>query len=211
MTCTAIRDGNDWILEAGALVLANEGLCCIDEFVSIKEQDRACIHEAMEQQTISVAKAGLLVKLNTRATVIAVSNPKGSYDVSSDLTTNTAIASPWVSRFDIILVLLDIPELEYDKRISTFLLKRAVDTNLLPSHMTSPNSNISTGNTSVWDLDMLRAYVLYCRENLFPKMGEEAQFILVSFNICISLSPVDEIVLLSHSIDEILSNSATIG
>lgn len=155
-------------------MLANEGVCCIDEFVSIKEQDRACIHEAMEQQTISVAKAGLLVKLNTRATVIAVSNPKGSYDINSDLTTNTAIASPLLSRFDIVLVLIDMPEKNYDKRISTFLLQQAVGGGV----QSVQKKNIS-GAEAMWSLDMLRLYVLYCRENLNPSMDDEARFILV--------------------------------
>jgi DNA helicase MCM9 len=139
----------------------------------------------MEQQTISVAKAGLLVKLNTRCTVIAVSNPKGSYDVNADLTTNTAIASPLLSRFDIILVLLDIPRKEHDKRISTFLLKRALgDVDPLAEELFGDSLGADvqeSRNFSIvsWNLDMLRAYVMHCRDQLSPTLTPQAKFILV--------------------------------
>lgn len=191
LTCTAIRDGSDWCLEAGALVLANDGVCCIDEFSSIKEQDRASIHEAMEQQTISVAKAGLVVKLNTRTTVVAVCNPKGTYDVTADITTNTAIASPLLSRFDLVLVLLDTPEKAWDIKMSTFLLQQAVsegdsetgkDSRL--SHKSSvadAGSNDPLIGDKRWGLTELRDYIQSVKERLTPSISTCAKCLLMRY------------------------------
>jgi DNA helicase MCM9 len=161
LTCSATREhSGDWALEAGAMVLANGGICCIDEFNSIRETDRAAIHEAMEQQTLSVAKAGLVVKLSTKTSVIAACNPKGNYDPSADITVNTAIASPLLSRFDIILILLDNHfENTCDKKVSTFLLSQA-----LASGESLPiNAFTSHNQSSAWSKEMLSQYILYLR------------------------------------------------
>ena len=129
LTCAAVREGNDkeFALEAGALVLADKGICCIDEFGCIRNEDRTTIHEAMEQQTLSVAKAGIVCKLNCRATIIAVMNPKNCiYDNHASLSHNTGLGTPLLSRFDLIFKLVDTSDAERDYNVTTYLLNRAI-------------------------------------------------------------------------------------
>lgn len=117
------RDESRWTLEAGALVLADGGACCVDEFDTIAPGERAAIHEAMEQQTLSVAKAGIVATLRARCAVLAATNPRGfAFDPQRSLAENTGLAPPLLSRFDCVLVLRDERDPERDERAATHML-----------------------------------------------------------------------------------------
>eukprot|EP00743_Colponemidia_sp_Colp-15_P002111 GILK01002292.1.p1 GENE.GILK01002292.1~~GILK01002292.1.p1 ORF type:complete len:727 (+),score=126.75 GILK01002292.1:66-2246(+) len=166
LTASVVKDNGsgEFYLEGGAMVLADGGVVCIDEFDKMRPQDRVAIHEAMEQQTISIAKAGITTILNSRCSVLAAANPVfGRYDDMKEAAEQIDFQTTILSRFDLIFIVRDIRNDEQDQTLARHILKlhkggRAVDQD-------------SAAELSV---DFLKKYISYCRHKIAPRLSEEA-------------------------------------
>ena len=113
----------EWTLEGGALVLADRGVCLIDEFDKMNDGDRVSIHEAMEQQSISISKAGIVTSLQARCAVIAAANPVGGrYDAAKTFAENVELTEPILTRFDCLCVIRDVVDPVHDEALATFVV-----------------------------------------------------------------------------------------
>ncbi|KEG14101.1 minichromosome maintenance (MCM) complex subunit [Trypanosoma grayi] len=124
LTASVHKDSvtGDFVLEGGALVIADRGSCLIDEFDKMSDQDRTSIHEAMEQQTISVARGGIVTTLSARCSILAAANPIGGrYDPSLSFDANVNLTTPILSRFDLLFVVRDEVNVELDEKLATFI------------------------------------------------------------------------------------------
>lgn len=166
LTATAERDEfseGGWTLKAGALVLAGGGVVCIDEFDKMDKEDRSAMHEAMEQQTISVAKAGIVTKFRANTAVLAASNPKFSrFDNYKPLGEQFDIPPTLLSRFDLIFPIRDILDKERDTEIATHMLK-----------MHKTDEEMKDIQPEI-EIDLFRKYIAYARKNIFPVLSDDA-------------------------------------
>lgn len=162
LTAAVVRDKTGiMMLEAGAVVLGDQGLVSIDEFDKMKPEDRSALHEVMEQQSASIAKGGIVATLNARTSILAAANPMyGKYDPFKNITENVNLPIPLLTRFDLIFVVRDIPTKEKDTMIAKHIIQR--------------NTTQGTDKKSVIEVDLLTKYLSYAKRGV-PELTPEAE------------------------------------
>jgi replicative DNA helicase Mcm len=185
LTATAVKDelgDGRWTIEAGALVLADKGIAAVDELDKMDNEDKSALHEAMEQQTISVAKAGVMATLKSRCCLLAAANPKmGRFDKYEPIAPQINMTPALISRFDLIFVLTDDPDTERDTKIAEHILRSNYAGELDAQKALNPEltkAEIDAALEAVKpeiEPELLRKYVAYARKNIFPTLTEEAR------------------------------------
>ncbi|CAF0807088.1 unnamed protein product [Brachionus calyciflorus] len=154
LTASVMKDPvtGEMVLEGGSLVLADQGICCIDEFDKMLEQDRTAIHEVMEQQTISIAKAGIMTSLNARVSILAAANPAfGRYNPKKTIEQNVQLPAALLSRFDLLWLIQDKPDRDADLRLAQHIT-------YVHQHNIQPPTNFTP-----LDMKLMRRYIALCK------------------------------------------------
>ncbi|MBN1156700.1 minichromosome maintenance protein MCM [Candidatus Woesearchaeota archaeon] len=162
LTAAVVRDEflKGWALEAGALVLANKGICCIDEMDKMNPDDRAAMHEALEQQSVSISKANIQATLRAETTVLAAANPKfGRFDPYETISRQIDLPPTLINRFDLIFPIRDLPDSTKDTQMAEFILN-------IHQNPTGKKPEIETR--------LLKKYISYGRQRILPKLSDSA-------------------------------------
>ena len=193
LTATAVKDEfgeGRWTLEAGALVLADMGVAAVDEMDKMEKGDRSALHEAMEQQSISVAKAGITATLKSRCALLGAANPKyGRFDMFGDISDQINMPPSLLSRFDLIFIMTDQPEQKRDLAIAEHILKAHSTGELMAQHKKTPIPGVTDEyileqlKPVMPDIDpsLFRKYVAYAKRSCYPILSIEAKDALVNY------------------------------
>jgi replicative DNA helicase Mcm len=196
LTAAAVRDEfgeGRWTLEAGALVLADKGIAAVDEIDKMRKEDRDALHEAMEQQTVSIAKAGIMARLNSRCALLAAANPKyGRFDKYMPIAEQINMPPTLMSRFDLIFTMLDRPNEEVDSKTAEHIIETHYAGELLArfesigkveeaekEHFRAAMQTMEPAVSG----ELLRKYVAWSKRNVFPVMTDEAKEKFLDFYI----------------------------
>ena len=205
LTAAAVRDdfgdGQQWTLEAGALVLADQGIAAVDELDKMSSEDRSAMHEALEQQRISISKAGINATLKSRCSLLGAANPKyGRFDQYEPIGEQIDLEPALISRFDLIFTITDQPDEETDRNLASHIIKTNYAGELHTHRTHNATSNFTEEEVATVtdevaptiEPDLLRKYIAYAKRNCFPTMTEEAKSRIEDFYVDLRLKGQDD-------------------
>jgi replicative DNA helicase Mcm len=205
LTAAAVRDdfgdGQQWTLEAGALVLADRGIAAVDELDKMRPEDRSALHEGLEQQQISISKAGINATLKARCSLLAAANPKyGRFDQYEPIGEQIDLEPALISRFDLIFTVTDQPDPDEDRKLAEHILKTnyAGELNTQRTELNSPDITreevdaVTQEVAPAIEADLLRKYIAYAQQTCYPRMTDESREAIRDFYVDLRSKGADD-------------------